>query len=163
MWKGIFKGVALCALILCAVWTIWIVTKLVSPELSLPGVGVTAPRITYAELIAVLLTGLAVSLGLLGLVVAGLALWGYRAIRDEAKAIASRVARSETRKRVLEYLRTAEGMEIVESEVAKRFDELKEGLALAGSQPSGKTSTLETSGNPSPRVGRPYRKGKGAE
>jgi hypothetical protein len=161
MWKAAGRGVFLFAA--CAVlgWCIWIVTKLVSPELSIPGA--QAPTVSYAELIGVLLTGLAISLGLLGIVIAGLALWGYKAIRDESRAIASRVARQETSKRVIEYLRSPAGSKLVENEVAKRFEELKEGLAIAEaySPSESKVSKIE-SGAESSKVGKPYR-GKGAK
>jgi hypothetical protein len=110
------SGVLLFALCGVVFWCIWIVTKLVAPELSIPGVRV--PTISYAELIAVLLTGMAVSLGILGIIIAGLALWGYKAIRDESKAIAARIARLETRKRMVEYLASSDGSEIVKNEVS---------------------------------------------
>lgn len=134
-------------------------TKLISVRLSTPGMA--APVVTYAELIAALLTGLAISLGILGVVIAGLALWGYRAIRDEAKGISMKIARSETRKRVSEYLRSDEGVEIVENEVAKRVDELKDGLAIGNSysklaqDPSIIKSEPEDQKS---KVGKPYHK-----
>jgi hypothetical protein len=157
MWK-FARGILLFGVCLLLAWLVWFLTRLVSPELSIPGA--TAPHITYAELIAVLLTGLAIAVGLLGIIVAGLALWGYREIRNEAKAIATRTARIETRKRVIEYLRSPEGSQIVEGEVARRFDELKEGLALAKSQP--RSSTIETGeGSTGPKVGKPYSKERG--
>jgi hypothetical protein len=132
-------------------------TRVISAKLSTP----VAPNVTYAELIAALLTGLAISLGILGVVIAGLALWGYRAIRDEAKGISIKIARSETRKRVSEYLRSFEGAAIVESEVAKRVDELKEGLAIGNSysKPTPEQSIIEgRQEDQESKVGRPYHK-----
>jgi hypothetical protein len=135
-------------------------TKLISVRLSTPGMA--APIVTYPELIAALLTGLAISLGILGVVIAGLALWGYRAIRDEASAISLKIARSETRKLVSKYLKSAEGMEIVENEVAKRIDDVKVGLALGNSysklvpDPSIIGSGPEDQKS---KVGKPYKKG----
>jgi hypothetical protein len=134
-------------------------TKLISAKLSTSGLA--SPSITYPELIAVLLTGLAVSLGILGVIIAGLALWGYRAIRDESKEISAKIARSETRKRVSEYLRSPAGAEIVENEVARRFDELKEGLAIGNSYSKlASDSSILESGleDHKSKVGKPYQK-----
>jgi hypothetical protein len=158
MWNAV-RGALLFAVCGVAVWFIWIVTKLVAPELSIPGVKV--PTISYVELIAVLLTGMALSLGILGIVIAGLALWGYKAIRDESRAIASRVSRQETSKRVIEYLRSTTGSKLVETEVARRFEELKDGLAIAEAYSPSKSNVpkIETGAEGS-RVGKPY-KGRG--
>jgi hypothetical protein len=116
--------------------------------------------VTNSELVSVLLTGLTIILGVVALVIAGLALWGYHAIRDEAKTIATRTARAETRKRVVEYLASPTGSGIVENEVAKRFDELKEGLALAESysKSGNNASIINTDADSGSKVGKPYRK-----
>jgi len=132
-------------------------TKLVSAKLFTSGTA--SPLVTYPELIAALLTGLAISLGILGVVIACLALWGYQTIRDESKEISAKIARSETRKRVSEYLRSPVGAEIVENEVAKRFDELKEGLALGNSYSKSTPERSIVEGgqdDQKSKVGKPY-------
>lgn len=159
MWKFIRQGILLFAGCFLVGWVLWMLTKLISAKLATPGMAV--PVVTYPELIAALLTGLAISLGILGVVIAGLALWGYRAIRDEAKEISIKIARSETRKRVSEYLRSPEGAEIVEKEVAERVDQLKEGLAIGNSYAklASDGSTIESGlEDRKSKVGKPYHK-----
>jgi hypothetical protein len=137
-------------------------TKLVSAKLSVSGA--PSPIVTYPELIAALLTGLAISLGILGVVIAGLALWGYRAIRDEARGISIRIASRETRRRVIEYLRSTEGAAVVENEVAKRVEDLKEGLAIGNSYSKlAPEQSIVESGEEDrkSKVGKPYQKKRG--
>ena len=159
MWKFIRQGVLGFAACYLVAYSLWMLTKFASAKLSSPGV--PAPIVTYPELIAALLTGLAISLGLLGIVIAGLALWGYRATREEAKGISVKIARGETRKRVSEYLRSAEGAELVGNEVAKRVDELKEGLAIGNSYSKLAPDQSIIEGGveaPESKVGKPYHK-----
>lgn len=111
-------------------WLIWVSIRLLAPELSLPG---TAPHISFAELAAVLLTGLALALAILGLLIAVLAIWGYKAIRDESRTIAKNTAQREAQDQIVQYLNSPAGVNLVQNEVAKRLDDLKEGLALAQS------------------------------
>jgi type IV secretory pathway VirB2 component (pilin) len=131
------------------------------PELSAPSGG--TPHVSFAELIAVLLTGLAISLAILGVIIAGLAIWGYRAIREESKAIAIKTVRIEAWKQIIRYLSSEEGAKTVETEVTKRFDELKEGFDLAQSYSQSESKGSIISGeDQKARVGKPYRKERGA-
>src|SRR5690242_8136979 len=93
---------ALLAFSISAPVATWAFVRLVAPGLSSPA----APQPSYSELIATLLTGVTVSLALLAMVIAVLAVWGYRAIRDEAKDLAKSSATSEAHAQVEAYLKS---------------------------------------------------------
>jgi hypothetical protein len=122
----------------------------------MPGIQEIAPP-TPIELIGVLLAGLTIVLGVLAIVIAGLAIWGYAAIKIEAKEAATSAARaaavdhieSET---VQNRLRQ-DSRKIIEEELKK----LQEGEALAESQPAQGMPLGESLLEPK-TVGKPYSK-----
>jgi ABC-type enterochelin transport system permease subunit len=52
-----------------------------------------AEGVEYKDFISILLTALAVMIALATILLAGLALWGFGALKDEARSVAERVAK----------------------------------------------------------------------
>lgn len=117
------------------------------------------PNPLHSELVTTLLAGLTISIAVLAIVVAGLAIWGYQAIKAEARTIALEVAQ----KSAIEHLKgedaqaklRSDARTIIDQELAK----LREGIEMAASQPRQETSTVEE-GQDIERVGKPKPKRK---
>jgi hypothetical protein len=60
----------------------------------LPGAIAEQPKVSYAELVTILLTGITVILAVLAVMVAVLAIWGYSNIRAEAASAAKAAVES---------------------------------------------------------------------
>ena len=115
-------------------------------------------QVTPIELITTLLTGLTVSIAILALVIAALAIWGYHTIKTEARKIAGAAARRAAVETVkspeIQKILKAEARAVIESQSAER----SEGEGLAAAQPP-PAATMKTE-TESERVGKPRPKGK---
>jgi hypothetical protein len=123
---------------------------------------VRVPEVTYADLTSTLLVGLTIVLGVVALMIAGLAIWGYHAIRDEG----GRIATDEAKRASMQYLAGGEAQERLRSDANKiilaELAKIRESADLASafqSTPIGGTIPIgEDKGN----VGKPYpQKNKG--
>jgi hypothetical protein len=79
------KSAALVVFIVGIPIALWIGVRLLPPQ---PNAQVA----THSDLISTLLAGIAICLGALAIVIAGLAIWGYAAIKTEAGRIAKSCA-----------------------------------------------------------------------
>jgi len=116
-------------------------------------------QITPMELLATMLAGLTISIGILAVMIAGLALWGYREIKREARRIAIEAAKRAAVETVnspkIKDILRAEARTVIEAERAER----KYGEELASAQPP-QASTIETEAS-GEKVGRPRPRKKG--
>jgi hypothetical protein len=98
---------------------------------------------THSELINVVLSGLTISVAVLALVVAGIAIWGYHAIQDQSRKIAVKSARSSA----LKVLRGEDMIDLLRKEarvaIEDEFSKWKESQALANSQPAQQSAKIE--------------------
>jgi hypothetical protein len=151
-WK--IRAVYIAIIVLCGglvpvgLWIAVRVTSLFTPA---------APGFSNGEVVTILLAGLTVSIAVLALVVAGLAVWGYHAIQEEARKVARKHAHQSAintvkSKEIQERLR-AEARTIIGDEFAK----WKESQELAASQPQQPASKLVT-GTEGEKVGKPYKR-----
>ena len=75
------------------------------------------PGLTYAELVTIILTGITVVLAILAIFVAGLAIWGYESIKNEAGGVAKRAVEQT----VAESVRSRVNDESVQAMVKKEL------------------------------------------
>jgi hypothetical protein len=118
----------------------------------MPAATPTAPPTTM-EVLSVLFGAVTIVLGVLAIVIALLAIWGYRAIKEESSGVASEAARTAA----LDYIKSAEVQGKLREESRKIIDEemikIREGLALALSQPSQDVQTAATQQESTKKVG----------
>jgi len=101
---------------------------------NMPAVQAASPP-SAIELISTLFAAVTIILGVLAIIIAGLAIWGYAAIKDESQRAATTAAHAA----VGSYLQgveiqnqmRAESRKIIDDEIKK----VREGLALGESQP----------------------------
>jgi hypothetical protein len=91
--------------------------------------------VSTVELISILFVGITIVLGVLAIVIAVLAIWGYHAIKDESRRIAEDAARDAA----LAFIKSEDLQNRLREESRKIIDEemikVKEGDALAAAQP----------------------------
>ena len=80
---------------------------------------------THSELIATLFTGAALMLGILAIIIAGLAIWGYVAIKKEATQIATSSAKREIERYMKRSATHHEMREIIEKLAAPILADLQ--------------------------------------
>lgn len=149
---AILKRIALVVFILAVGPALWIGIRFM-PEVK----QLTPP--TPIELIGTVFAAVTIILGVLAIVIAVLAIWGYGAIKAEAKEAATSAAKTAAILHIesedVQARLREESRRIIEEEVKK----LQEGLAIAESQPAQATPLVQTR-EESRRVGRRYSKGK---
>ena len=69
-----------------------------------PGALADQPKVTYGELVTILLTGLTVALALFAVIAGLLAIWGYSNIKDEAASAAKAAVESSVKAAVDRHL-----------------------------------------------------------
>src|SRR5579871_5451301 len=123
---------------------------------SMPAVHEIPPP-TAVELIGILFAGVTIILGVLAIIIAVLAIWGYAAIKIEAQAAATSTAKKAAvdhiESEALQNRLRDESRKIIEEELKK----MQEGLAFAESQPAQGIPSVE-SPQESQKVGKSYSK-----
>jgi hypothetical protein len=125
-------------------------------------VSIRVPTVTNADLMSTILAALTIILGIVAVIIAGLAIWGYHAIKEES----GNIAREEAQKTVTEYfsgievqarLRDEVGR-IASEEAAKALESLDLSSAFQLPQIGG-TMPVGSEEKEKP-IGRPYPKGQ---
>jgi hypothetical protein len=128
---------------------LWIAVRFLPPTTQ------TAPPTTM-EVFSVLFGAVTIVLGVLAIVIAVLAIWGYRAIKEESSGVASETAKVAA----LGYIKSEEVQGKLREESRKIIDEemikIREGIALALSQPSQDVQTASTQQESTKKVGKRY-------
>lgn len=88
--------------------------------------------LTYPEFISITLTALAVILATLGVIVAMLAGWGYRAIKTDSRNFASKAAREAVKEFFDDAHISGQLEEMVKRRVSEEGDQLYQDLSLTG-------------------------------
>ncbi len=139
--------------VFCFFVALWIAARVASVFRPAP------EGISRGELVTTVLAGLTISIAALAVVVAGLAIWGYHAIRREARGI----ARTAARRSAIKFVNSPKMQEQLRTEartiIADEFEQWTESQRLAISQPPQESVMLEKS-EEKERVGRPIRRGK---
>jgi Na+-translocating ferredoxin:NAD+ oxidoreductase RnfG subunit len=108
------------------------------------------------EVLSVLFGAVTIVLGVLAIIIAVLAIWGYHAIKEESSGVASGAAKTAA----LDYIKSEEVQRKLREESRKIIDEemikIREGLALALSQPSQDVQTAATQQESTKKVGKRY-------
>jgi hypothetical protein len=121
----------------------------------MPAITQTAPPTTM-EVLSVLFGAVTIVLGVLAIIIAVLAIWGYHAIKEESSGVASGAAKTAA----LDYIKSEEVQRKLREESRKIIDEemikIREGLALALSQPSQDVQTAATQQESTKKVGKRY-------
>jgi hypothetical protein len=86
----------------------------------------------YSEFLAITLTALAVILASIGIFIAILAIWGYKAIRDEAARIASKTSVDAIRQFLAEANIKSTLRDMVAKHVKQESDELWDDIQMTG-------------------------------
>ena len=153
-----FLGVlASCALFPVFLWVIVRATNVYTASSSL----LTQPSTTHSDLVVTVLAGLTVSVAMLALVIAALAVWGFYAIRTEA----TKQAKMQAHLTTVKHMKSKAVIDILKAEarrvVAEETKKMEESLAMSSAfQFDTKTGTME-SGEDTAKVGKPLKeKGK---
>jgi hypothetical protein len=112
---------------------------------------------THSELISTLFTGAALILGMLAIIVAALAIWGYVAIKKEAAQIATASAKREIERYMKRDATHKEVRKIIEELAAPVLAELQAAAQMPSAYQDGQAD--ETDGK---TVGKSYPKNKEA-
>jgi hypothetical protein len=82
---------------------------------------------SYAELAAVLLGSVSVLVAIFGVLMAVLALWGYRHFRNVAKRASAEIARNVASKEVLKEMRDGVAGSVIDQKVLEAVDAMRNG------------------------------------
>ena len=111
---------------------------------------------THGELLTTLLTGLGIAIAVLAIVIAAMAIFGYSAIRKEAKTL----ARKQSQTSAVQYLKSPEVKNLIRSEVQRiikeELAETNEGLGMAAAFTAGIAggATMEEAAGPAKPLGK---------
>lgn len=145
--KIIFQAITLIAVCVTVPIALWIAVRIASVFTPM------APSPSHSDVVTTVLAGLTISIAVLALMVAGLAIWGYHAIKAEARKTAIRAARVAAIKSV----KSADVQNRLRKEarllIAGEFAKWKEANSLFQLLPPQGQSTMKAGEQP-PRTGK---------
>lgn len=155
-WRNVWVAVsvvAFCVTFPVFLWVVVRVTDVYTASASLP----SQPTTTHSDLVTTVLAGLTVSVAMLALVVAGLAIWGYYAIRAEA----TRQAKDQAHRTTLKHMRSKAVSDILKSEarrlMAEESKKMEEGVALSSAFQFDPNAPTIGIGEDAAKVGKPLK------